>query len=404
MIRRMPFDPVVTGFAHLSCAGTNDAEACALFRGERAPETPRPACNVICSDIRDQVFSLDSFRSAPDASRTLAMIRAVAQRALDSAGLTPDMLRGSATGCVVGTTVGHQFTDTSYYALLRNEPDTEEQVPVDRFLNGNPAEAVAREYDLRGPVHTVSNACSSGADAVSIAALCLLSGQCERMIAVGADELHRTPVAGFHVLGVTSPFPCRPFDSARAGLNLGEGAGVAILETPECARRRGRTPEFALRGFGMSCDASHITAPDATGGGMKRAFRNALLRAGIGLADVAFINAHGTGTVLNDRCETAAFAGLAEEAGLAAPPPFLSTKRLTGHTLGAAGTLEFIFSMLMLRDGFVPASPGCKTPDSALQSIPLTKPLELCGEARFAASSSLAFGGTDAVLIAERLG
>ena len=402
MIYRMPFDPVITGFAHLSCAGSTDAETLALFHGERPPETPRPARDVIDSAISDPVFYLDSFQIAPDTLRTLAMIRALVARALDAAGLTPAMLRASETGCVVGTTIAHQFKDTAYYARLREDPETEENAPVERFLNSNPAEVIAREYGLSGPVHTVSNACSSGADAVSIAALCLLSGQCERMIVVGADELHRTPVAGFHVLGVTSPFPCRPFDSARAGLNLGEGAGVLILETPECAGKRGKKSEFALCGFGMSCDASHITAPDATGGGMKRAFRDALTRAGLALSDIAFINAHGTGTVLNDRCEAAAFAGLAEEAGIAAPP-FLSTKRFTGHTLGAAGTLELIFTMLMLRDGFVPASPGCKTPDPALACTPLTSPLNLPDGTRFAASSSLAFGGTDAVLIAERI-
>lgn len=404
MIRRMPFDPVITGFAHLSCAGSTDAEALALFHGERPPETPRSAGSVIDSAIRDQVFHLDSFQNPPEEQRTLAMIRALMPRALDAAGLAPDMLRDSTTGCAVGTTIAHQFTDTAYFARLREDPGTDENGPVEQFLNSNPAEAIGREYDLTGPVYTVSNACSSGADAVSIAALCLLSGQCERMIVIGADELHRTPVAGFHVLGVTSPFPCRPFDSARAGLNLGEGAGIVILETPDCARKRNRKPEFALRGFGMSCDASHITAPDATGGGMKRAFRDALLRAGLTLDDVAFINAHGTGTVLNDKCEAAAFAGLAEEAGLADQPPFLSTKRFTGHTLGAAGTLEFIFTMLMLRDGFVPASPGCKSPDPALACAPLTEPMELPAGTRFAASTSLAFGGTDTVLIAERLG
>ena len=403
MIQRMPFDPVVTGFAHLSCAGSTDAEALALFHGERPSETPRPARDVIGSAISDPVFHIDLFKNEPDDPRTLAMIRAVVTEALDAAELTPDMLRESVTGCVVGTTIAQQFTDTTYYARLREDPDTGENAPVERFLNSNPAEMIAREYGLNGPVHTVSNACSSGADAVSIAALCLLSGQCERMIAVGADELHRTPVAGFHVLGVTSPFPCRPFDTARAGLNLGEGAGGVILETPECARKRNVKAEFALRGFGMSCDASHITAPDATGGGMKRAFRDALTRTGLALGDIAFINAHGTGTVLNDQCETAAFAGLAEEAGIAVPP-FLSTKRFTGHTLGAAGTLELIFTMLMLRDGFVPASPGCKTPDPALASTPLTEPLNLPAGTRFAASSSLAFGGTDTVLIAERLG
>jgi len=404
MIHEMPFRPVVAGFAHLSCAGETDAEALALFRGECPMHTPRPAGDVIDSAIRDQVFYLDSFRHADNEPRTLAMIRALVPRALDAAGLTPAMLRNSVTGCVVGTTIAQQFTDTPYYGLLRDDPDTQERAPVERFLKSSPAEAVAREYGLEGPVNIVSNACSSGADAVSLASLRLLSGQCERMIVIGADELHRTPVAGFHVLGVTSPFPCRPFDSARAGLNLGEAAGVLILETPACAERRGWKPEFALRGFGMSCDAAHITAPDASGAGMKRAFRDAMTRAGIGLEQIAFINAHGTGTVLNDRCETAAFAGLAEEDAFPAPPPFLSTKRFTGHTLGAAGTIEFIFTMLMLRDGMVPASPGCKTPDPELPCRPLTEPLRLSPDVRFAASTSLAFGGTDAVLIAERLG
>ena len=401
MIREMTFRPVVTGFAHLSCAGGSDGDAVAVFHGERPMHVPRPAGDVIDSAIRDHVFYLDAFHSGNE-PRTLAMIRELVPWALEAAGLTPAMIRGSATGCVVGTTIAQQFTETPYYGLLRDDPDTRDNAPVKRFLNSNPAEVIAGEYDLRGPVNTVSNACSSGADAVAIAALRLLSGQCERMIVIGADELHRTPVAGFHVLGVTSPFPCRPFDSARAGLNLGEGTGVLILETPACAEKRGRDPEFSLRGFGMSCDAAHITAPDASGSGMKRAFRDALTRAGIGLDKIAFINAHGTGTILNDRCETTAFAGLAEEAGLPVPPPFLSTKRFTGHTLGAAGTLEFIFTMLMLRDGFVPASPGCKSPDPALPCQPLTEPLHIPADARFAASTSLAFGGTDTVLIAER--
>ena len=136
---------------------------------------------------------------------------------------------------------------------------------------------------------------------------------------------------------------------------------------------------------------------------MKRAFRAALTRADLAFADMAFLNAHGTGTVLNDQCETAAFAGLAEESSCGVPP-FLSTKRFTGHTLGAAGTVEFIFTMLMLRDGFVPASPGCKNPDPALACAPLASPLALPPDARFAASTSLAFGGADTVLIAERMG
>ena len=403
MIQAIPFHPVVTGFAQLSCAGTTDAEAVALFRGERAPAEPRPACDVIDSAISDPVFHLDSFVTPRWEPRTLTMLRQAVKRALDRAGLTPAMLAGSATGCVVGTTIAQQFTDTAYYRLLREDPDTPESGPVSAFLASNPAETIARDYDLRGPVNTVSNACASGADAVAMAALYLLSGQCERVIAIGADELHRTPVAGFHVLGVTSPFPCRPFDSARAGLNLGEAAGAVVLETPECAARRGVRPEFALRGFGMSCDAAHITAPDTTGGGMKRAFRAALSRADLAFADMAFLNAHGTGTVLNDQCETAAFAGLAE-GNACDVPPFLSTKRFTGHTLGAAGTVEFIFTMLMLRDGFVPASPGCRNPDPALACAPLASPLALPPDARFAASTSLAFGGADTVLIAERLG
>ena len=173
MIHRMPFDPVVTGFAHLSCAGSTDAEALSLFHGERPPAAPRPACDVINSAISDPVFYLDSFKTEPDEPRTLAMIRTAVAKALDAAGLEPDKLRDSVTGCAAGTTIAHQFTDTAYYARLREDPGTVGNAPVERFLNSNPAEAIAREYGLTGPIHTVSNACSSGADAVSIAALCL---------------------------------------------------------------------------------------------------------------------------------------------------------------------------------------------------------------------------------------
>jgi len=312
---------------------------------------------------------------------------------MDDAGLARF---GPATrvGVCLGTTVGCQLNSVPFYASFRRgeSPNLD---PVYNFLSTNLARSVAELLDARGPRMTVVNACSSGADAIGVAAGWIEAGLCDVAIAGGADELYIVPLSGFWSLGVMSAEPCAPFDRDRAGLNLGEGAGVLLLESEQHARNRGASAEFEVAGFGSACDAHHLTAPHPEGRGLDAAIRAALGQAGAKASDVAFINAHGTATQDNDRAEGKVISRL-----FGSNLPFLSTKGFTGHTLGAAGGLEAAFTLLALREGWIPASAGFANPAEAVPVTPVRRLTEISG--RYALSTSLAFGGNNAAVLIGR--
>jgi 3-oxoacyl-[acyl-carrier-protein] synthase-1/3-oxoacyl-[acyl-carrier-protein] synthase II len=266
--------------------------------------------------------------------------------------------------------------------------------PISRYLRSNPAAAVARCYGLDGPLQTVVNACSSGSEAIGLAAQWLEAGICDLALAGGADELCRTTYNGFISLQISSGEAVRPFDRRRKGLNLGEGAGVLVLESPALEKRHPRRTRARLAGYGTACDAHHLTAPHPHGSGLKRALREALKD--VDHKEIAFVNAHGTGTPDNDRVEGRVLAELLPGV------PFHSTKGFTGHTLGAAGGIEAAFSLACLERGAIPASIGFEEPDPDLAGTPVNQVTNVSG--RFAVSQSLAFGGNNAVLLFEKGG
>jgi 3-oxoacyl-(acyl-carrier-protein) synthase len=188
---------------------------------------------------------------------------------------------------------------------------------------------------------------------------------------------------------------CAPFDRDRQGLNLGEGAGVLVLEKKSIALQRGRSSDLFLGGYGSLSDAYHLTAPSPDGVGLKASLRTALDEAGITPQEVAFVNAHGTGTADNDQVEGTV---LAEVFG--AGLKMLSTKGYTGHTLGAAGGLEAVFTAAGLREGWIPASAGFLNRDEAIPLAPVREKTPVCG--RYAVSTSLAFGGNNAAIVIGR--
>jgi 3-oxoacyl-(acyl-carrier-protein) synthase len=212
------------------------------------------------------------------------------------------------------------------------------------------------------------------------------------VIVGGADELNRVPLAGFNSLGVCGTVPCSPFDAERRGLNLGEGAGIMVLEADGHAARRGAAGLVEVSGYGAAADGYHITAPRPDGAGLKSAIDGALRVAGISAAEVDFINAHGTGTDSNDRCEGQVLAEL-----FGSGVRYLSTKRFTGHTLGAAGALELIFTAVMLRRGVVPPSAGFSGLPEDIPFPPLTE--TFTGSFSNALSVSLAFGGCNSAVV-----
>ena len=220
----------------------------------------------------------------------------------------------------------------------------------------------------------------------------LRNDYCDIVIAGGADELNRVPFDGFVSLGVVSRSLCLPFDRERSGLNLGEGAGIVILEKESSALRRGRKPDLFLKGYGSAADGYHLTAPHPEGRGLDKALKIALSEAGIKPSEVAFVNAHGTATKDNDRVE-----GRVLKKVFGPELKFLSTKGFTGHTLGAAGGLEAVFSALALRQGWIPKSIGFSEEDNEIGIAPVRQKTEIKGS--YAVSTSLAFGGNNSALV-----
>jgi len=380
----------VLGLGVVSALGTGlSATRQALYA-----DTPRLPAPPSCLQTRLTlpVFEVPGLVRQPDQPGGVSMqlLRMALEEALASADLDKERLRGLRVGVAIGTTTACQLNNVPFYAALR-AGENPAPAPFRHFLTGNPAELVHRELDLDGPLLTVSNACTSGADAIGLAHLWLCQGLCDVAIAGGTDELNKVPLDGFNALGVCSSEPCRPFDAARHGLNLGEGAGVLVMARPN-APFKARTP-FMVNGFGKTADAFHITQPAPDGTELERAIRNALTMGGRSAGEIAFINAHGTGTQANDLAEATVFARLFPD-GI----PYMSTKALTGHTLGAAGAIEAIFTLLMLEERRAVRSHRFETQPIDIAFPPLREEQALFG-ARLALSTSLAFGGSNTALL-----
>ncbi len=383
----------ITGLGCLSGAGMNLAESMqSLFRNQRNPQPPQrfstdhPVSYPVL-ELRDGLeLPLDMCETIH--ARTSQLALAATLEALDDACWDVASLRGKRVGVCIGTTVGCALNCDDFYRAYKTDGDPG-LATIERYLRSNPAALIARQLQLDGPNQTVVNACSSGTDAIGIAAAWLRAGVCDIAIAGGADELARVTYAGFSSLMITDTEPCKPFDLHRKGLNLGEGAGMLILESE--AVRDGKKARGYLLGYGSACDAYHLTAPHPDGAGLKQALREAFAAAQVTPEQIAFVNAHGTGTPDNDRVESRVLHEVLPGV------PFVSTKGYTGHTLGAAGAIEAVFTLACLQRGELPANIGFSTPDPELPATPLRENSRVEGDV--ALSESLAFGGNNAVLI-----
>lgn len=307
----------------------------------------------------------------------------------------------AATGVFFGGSTAGMFESEEILRKAAGRPPTGRELellaaqPLD-----NPAAAVARRLGLSGPVHTVSSACASGTQALGAALDALRAGEVDLALAGGADSLCRLTYAGFNSLRVVDEAPCRPFRGGRSGMSLGEGAGLLVLETAEHAARRGATPLAELRGVGNSCDAHHMTAPHPDGLGAALAMERALADAGVRPAEVAFVNAHGTGTPLNDASE---WRGLARVFGeRAGRVPLTATKASVGHLLGSSGAIEAVATVLCLVAGEVHPTPpdGELDPETPVHLVAgRPAPLPCGGGPRIALSTSFGFGGANAAAV-----
>lgn len=296
---------------------------------------------------------------------------------------------------VVGTsTASIGASEEAYTRLVGDGDDRRFASDLDRPIVHTPhslGDFVQHATGLRGPCITVATACSSSAKVFAQAARLIQSGQADAALVGGVDTLCGSVLFGFNALQLVSPDPCRPFDTARTGLSLGEAGGFAMMQRAQ----PGPAGTLQLRGYGESSDAHHMSAPHPQGLGAQLAMRDALARAGIDADDVGYLNLHGTATPANDSIEARAVAGIFGE-GLHAS----STKGWTGHTLGAAGIVESVIALLALETGLLPGVLNSSTPDPACG--PQIRFDNARGDIRYAMNNSFGFGGNNASLVFGR--
>ena len=320
-----------------------------------------------------------------------------AKNAISDAGLSNDDVASHDLGLIAGVCAGGQGDSP----LVRDQenPFQVDLLSYQRVSHYRQTDALGGVLGMRGPRTTVSTACASSSTALGHAYDWLQSGVVKKVLVGGMDAFSITTYAGFYALGAMAEAPISPF-SENIGVTFGEGAGFVILELLDDAKDRDVTIYGELYGHGDSGDAHHITSPAPSGEGLARAMRRAMKRGGLNAADIDYVNAHGTGTRDNDTAESIAIASAMEETG--SIPPISSSKSFFGHTLGAAGILEFIVSILASREGFLPPTlnhtgnrPGCD-----LDYIP-NVPRE--GKISAFISNSAAFGGINASVAAGEL-
>jgi len=325
---------------------------------------------------------------------------ASAREALAMAGL-PGAPAGPSTGIFFGSSTGGMLESERFYERFLRDPRRRARpgLLASQQLNG-PGDAVAREIAAEGPSETVSSACASGAMAIGAALRALRRREVDVALAGGSDALCQLTYAGFNALRSVDDRPSRPFRADRAGLSLGEGAGVLVLETRAHAARRGARVLATLAGEAATCDAYHMTTPQPEGQGAAAAMRLALEDAGVEPAEVDFVNAHGTGTPLNDAAEAAALHAVFGDRALTIP--VTSTKASIGHLLGSAGAVEALVTVLCLLRREVHPMPSAGEPDAGLAlDLVLGRPRRL-QRAVCALSTNLAFGGANAALVFRR--
>ena len=329
-------------------------------------------------------------------ARESQMAVAAARMAVDDAQLSYDSLDPYRTGVIVGTTNGefHCISDMVKKILNHQFCDIEEELRMNPVIPLN----VASELGFYGPNLIIPTACAAGNYAIGYGYDLILLGKTDVMVCGGVDALAWLAFVGFNRLGAYAPGKCQPFDKNRKGILTAEGSGMVVLESLEGAKKRNAPIYAEIKGYGLSCDAYHMTMPLPEG--MARVMENALMNAGIRKEDVDYINAHGTGTPANDKSETRAiqivFGSDYKKI------PVSSIKSMLGHSMGAASALEAVSTILSVKFNIIPPTINYEThdPECDIDCVP--------NEARnhhidIALNNSFAFGGNNASLVFGKL-
>jgi len=331
--------------------------------------------------------------------RCSAFTVAAARMAAEDAGLTGGALAGERTAVVVGTTMGEANVLGELQHAWIHE-DAVRPATLSRYGSTLLPIHVARAFDARGMVQTLPAACAAGNYAIGFAADQIRAGRADVAVTGAVEIIEKLEYCGFVRLGAMSPDRCQPFDKNRQGLILGEGAAMLVLESEAHLEARGGVPLAEVGGYGLACDAHHITRPHPEGEGSIQAMRQALRSSRIAPEDVDHINAHGTGTAANDRVEAKVLAEIFGDR----PLPVTSVKSMIGHCMGASSAMEAVACVMTLQTGVVPPTTNYETLDPEC-------PLDIVGNAPrrledvdVVLNNALAFGGYDAVVCFGRPG
>jgi 3-oxoacyl-[acyl-carrier-protein] synthase II len=320
-----------------------------------------------------------------------------ASEAVRDAGFLETTADRARVGVFLGAGTGDLLRNEEYYrtwitaGLDRARPSD----AWNHFLS-TPVDAIAAAFGFEGPRSCIVAACSSSTIAIGRAVEAIRAGRADVALAGGADALSRLTFTGFNQLRLMDPEPCRPFDRSRAGMNIGEGAGILVLEDFDRARRRGAPIYAELAGHGVACEAFHPTAPEPNGRPVAAVVSLALHDAGLNADAVDHINAHGTATPQNDAAEARGFARIFGER--MAHLPVTSVKSMVGHCLGAAGGVEAAVLALTIARGIIPPTIHHSETDADCRiDIVANEAREL--RMRCAVSTSLGFGGNDSAIV-----
>lgn len=383
-------------------AGQSGLKRQNLFESELSDIPVGQYCGDLAADFAALRRPL-SKRELKRLSRGDLLALCAAAQAVRQSGLAGGAL--GAAGVYLGQSVCGTLSSEAYYVeCFRRAQGGRPQSRGDLsrlFVHeaAQSVDALAREFALTGPSTSIMTACSSGANAIGLAARLVSRGDAEVMLAGGSDSLSRITLHGFHSLQLVSADGPRPFDAQRGGMTVGEGAGVLVLESLAHAQARGAKVLALLAGYGHSCDAYHLTAPHPEGAGAFAAMKAALREAGLGPGEIGYVSAHGTSTLDNDRTEAAAVARLFGDGGV----PISSTMRFFGHSLAASGAMKAVLCVDALQTGVLPPNLGLRTP-LAEAKLDLVREARPAPGLRHVLSNSFGFGGNNAALVFSRAG
>jgi 3-oxoacyl-[acyl-carrier-protein] synthase II len=397
----------ITGVGVVSSIGLGRKEFFSALKEGKSGISPLEAFDgaglgrEVAGEIKN--FHAKDFLTQAELKRTgrcSAYTLAAARMAIEDAGISPEHLRGPRTSVVIGTTMGEaDVIESLDHAWIAKGPAAVSRTLLPKYGSTLLPIHVARAVSAEGMVLCLPGACAAGNYAIGFGADLIQAGRADVVLCGSSEIIQELQFSGFVRLAAMAPQKCQPFDLNRQGLILGEGSGIVVLESEAHAVRRGAKLLAEVGGYGLTCDAYHITRPHPEAAGSIEAMKQALVRSGIGPGDVDFVNAHGTGTRANDQAEAKVIREVFGERRV----PISSIKSMIGHCMGGASALEAVSCVMTIEEGIYPPTIAYETPDPECD-LDVVANVARKGKADILLNNSLAFGGYNAVTCFARPG